>query len=172
MWWALGFILVLLALIVVIHWSSTSLVPESCSRRNRDRSSAVPSWGERAAREVRYVGFWGTLAVVIASALVFIDGLYESDLTYQAGFLALSAAILSLIWLVVDHKLLLAVAATIAMASAYLWMVSELQVPIETAREASDNFRAIDPTFPALVVSLYVLSGVGTVGLYFLIRSR
>ena len=132
--WALGFILVLLALIVAIDWSSNLLMPKSCSRRNRNRSSAMPSWKERATREVRYVGFWGTLAVIIASAFVFIDGLYRLDLTYQAGFLALSAAILSLIWLVVDHKLPLAVAATIAMASAYLWMVSELQVPAETAR--------------------------------------
>ena len=170
--WALGFIPVLLVLVVVIHWSSNLLAPKSCSRPNRNRSNAISSWKERATREVRYVGFWGTLAVIIASALVFVDGLYKLDLTYEAGFLALSAAILSLIWLVVDHKLLLAVAATIAMASAYLWMVSELQVPAETAREASNNIKAIHATFPALVVLLYVLGGVATTAFYLFMRPR
>ena len=71
-----------------------------------------------------------------------------------------------------EHKLLLAVAATIAMASAYLWMVSELQVPAEAAREASNNIKAINPTLPALLALLYVWGGVATIGFYLFIRSR
>ena len=169
---ALGFILVLLALIVAINWSSNLLTPKTCPQRNGNRDSAMPYWEQRTKREARYVGLWAMLAVIIASAFVFIDGLYRLDLTYQAGFLALSAAILSLIWLVVEHKLLLAVAATIAMASAYLWMVSEIQVPAGTALEASNNIKAINPTFPALLALLYVLGGVATISFYLFMRSR
>ena len=77
-----------------------------------------------------------------------------------------------MIWLVVDHKFPLAVAAITAAASAYLWMVSDLQVPADTDRRAENNLTALDPAFPALVVVFYVLGGVATVGVYLFMHSR
>ena len=170
--WALGCISLLLALICAIHWSSNLLIPKSCAWWSRNRSSAMPAWKKRVTREARYIGFWGVASVAFVSILVFVDALNSLDLTYEAGFLALSAAVLSMIWLVVDHKFPLAVAAITAAASAYLWMVSDLQVPADTDRIAESNLTALDPAFPALVVAFYVLGGVATVGVYLFMRSR
>ena len=170
--WALGVILVLLALIVAVDWSSNLLIPKSRSRRNRNQSSTTLSWKERATREVRFMGFWGVASVALVSFFVFVDALDSPNLTYEAGFLALSAAVLSMIWLVVDHKLPLVVAAITAAASAYLWMVSDLQVIAATDRKAENNLTALDPAFPALVVAVYVLSGVATIFVYLFMRYR
>ena len=173
--WALGWILLLLALLALIpaiHWSSNLLMPKPRSWWNLNRSSSIPAWRKRATREARYIGYWGVAAVAFVSILVFVDALDSPDLTYEAGFLALSAAVLSMIWLVVDHKFPLAVAAITAAASAYLWMVSDLQVPADTESRVANNLTALDPAFPALVVALYVLGGIATVGVYLLKRYR
>ena len=173
--WALGCILLLLVLLVLIsaiHWSSNLLMPTSCSWWNRNISSTNPAWRKRATGEARHLGYWAEAAVAFVSILVFADALSSPDLTYEPGFLALSAAVLSMVWLVVDRKFPLAIAAITAAASAYLWMVADLQVPADTEPTAANNLTALDPAFPALVVAFYVLGGVATIGVYLFTHSR
>ena len=108
---------------------------------------------ERAAR------WWVVAAVAVIAGFAFFQALREGEVTFQAAFIALGVAVVTLVQAIGMRSAMLSIGAVGGIASAYLWIAQDVEVS------------PANPVLFGLLVALLVVGLLGTFGVFLILST-
>ena len=108
---------------------------------------------ERAAR------WWVVVAVAVIAGGALVQAFLEGEVTFQAAFIALCVAVVTLVQAIGMRSAMLSIGAVGGMASTYLWIAQGVEVS------------PANPLLFGLLLALLVVGLFGTIGVFLILST-
>ena len=100
------------------------------------------------------------MAVAVIAGCALVQAFLEGDVTFQAAFIALCVAVVTLVQAIGMRSAMLSIGAVGGMASAYLWIAQGVEVS------------PANPLLFGLLLALLVVGLFGTIGVFLILSTR